>query len=574
MDAVRPRRRVRFGLFEVDQAAGELCRNGRKIRLPEQPLQILQILLERPGEVVSRDELRERIWPSDTFVDFDHGINNAIKRLREALGDTAETPHYVETLPRRGYRFIAELECAEKQFHSLVVLPLENLSRDPEQEYFADGLTEALITNLAKISALRVISRTTAMHYKGTRQPLPVIARELGVNAVIEGTVMRSAERVRISVQLIDARSDTHLWAESYERDLRDVLRLHAEVARAIANEIQIKLTPAEAMQLTPLRPVDPEIYDAYLRGRYYFNKRSPADLKKSIGYFQQAVEMDTAYAPAYAGLADATSRLGFWGCATSEEGCARAKSAAQKAVSLDDNLGDAHAALAFAMLHYDFAFDDAEHEARRATQLDPHSPVAAQTYACCLAAQGRMEQSIAEILRALQLDPLSLVLYWTAGAFMVQARQYERAIAQSRTGLELDSAFPPPHWTIALALTEMGDYRAAIEEAQMAVQCSNRLPFHLGALAYVLVRAGRRGDALAIVKELEEIASRQYVSSYWFCPIHLALGDLDLAMQYLDRSYQEHAPLLAYSKNVPWYDPIRSHPRFRAVMRQMKCPE
>src|SRR5947207_11765530 len=254
-------RLVRFGEFEIDERAGELRKEGIKVRLQEQPLQILQILLEHPGEVVTREELRKRVWPSDTFVDFDHGINNAIKRLREALGDTAETPRFIETLPRRGYRFIASLEAARpasSPIQSIAVLPLENLSRDPEQEYFADGMTEALITSLAKIGSLRVISRTTVMHYRGVRRPLPEIARELGVQAVVEGTVLRSGEKVRISVQLIETSSDTHLWAESYERDLRDILWLQSEISQAVAREIQAKLTPAEQERLTRTRSVSP----------------------------------------------------------------------------------------------------------------------------------------------------------------------------------------------------------------------------------------------------------------------------------------------------------------------------
>jgi len=296
--------RVCFGEFEMDEHAGELRKEGIKVHLQEQPLQILRILLEHPGEVVMREDLRKRVWPTDTFVDFDHGINNAIKRLREALGDTAETPRFVETLPRRGYRFIANLEptkvVAGARIQSVAVLPLENLSRDPEQEYFADGMTEALITSLAKISALRVISRTTVMHYKGVRRPLPEIAREIGVQVVVEGTVLRSGEKVRISVQLIETSSDTHLWAESYERDLRDILRLQSEISRAVAQEIQAKLTPAERERLTRSRSVSPEAYELYLRGRHYWNMRNAQGFTKGAEYFLKAISVDPNYAAAY----------------------------------------------------------------------------------------------------------------------------------------------------------------------------------------------------------------------------------------------------------------------------------
>src|SRR6266853_5273233 len=278
---------IRFGVYEVDVRAGELRKQGVKVKLQEQPLQVLQILLENPGEMVTREALQQRIWPCDTFVDFDHGLYNAIKRLREALGDSADTPHYVETLARRGYRFIGRLDPASTStpspIRSLAVLPLENLSHDPEQEYFAEGLTEALITTLAKIGELRVVSRTSAMHYRGVRRPLREIAQELGVDAVVEGTVLRAGGRVRITAQLIDAAKETHLWAESYERDLRDVLALQSEVAQAIAREIRVKLTPVDQARFAEARPVDPEAYEAYLKGLYHWNKRNKEDLKKGI---------------------------------------------------------------------------------------------------------------------------------------------------------------------------------------------------------------------------------------------------------------------------------------------------
>src|SRR6266853_5374406 len=259
---------VRFDIFELDADAGELRKQGTRMKLQEQPFQMLQVLLQRPGEIVTREELQQKIWPSDTFVDFDHGLYNAIKRLREALGDSAETPRFVETLSRRGYRFVGKIECDAPQMRSLAVLPLENLSRDPEQEYFAEGLTEALITALAKIGELRVVSRTSAMQYKGVHKPLREIARELEVDAIVEGTVLRADDRVRITAQLIDAAKETHLWAESYERDLRNVLALQSEVAQAIAREIRVKLTPVDQARFAHTHSVDPEAYEAYLQGR------------------------------------------------------------------------------------------------------------------------------------------------------------------------------------------------------------------------------------------------------------------------------------------------------------------
>ena len=274
---------VRFGVYEADLRAGELRKQGLRLRLPEQPFQLLAILLEHSGQVVTREELQKRLWPDGTFVDFEQGLNAAVKRLREVLGDSAESPRFIETLARRGYRFIESLTASPGRIESLAVLPLENLSRDPEQEYFAEGMTEALINSLAKIGALRVVSRTTAMHYKGVHRPLRELAQELHVDGIVEGTVQRSGERLRISAQLLHAPTDTHIWAESYDRDLRDVLALQSEVAQAIAREIRIKLTPVDQARFAEARPVDPEAYEAYLKGRYHWNRRSGEGLKKGL---------------------------------------------------------------------------------------------------------------------------------------------------------------------------------------------------------------------------------------------------------------------------------------------------
>src|SRR5438309_2759843 len=354
---------IRFAAFELDSRASELRKQGAKVKLQEQPFQILQVLLQRPGEVVTREELQQKIWPSDTFVDFDHGINNAIKRLREALGDAAETPHYIETLPRRGYRFIGKIECEALRMRSLAVLPLENLSHDPQQEYFAEGLTEALITTLAKIGELRVVSRTSAMLYKNVRKPLREIARELEVDAIVEGTVLLAGHRVRITAQLIDAAKETHLWAESYERDLRDVLALQSELAQAIARKVRVKIAPQEQALLAQPHPVDPEAYEAYLKGRYHWNRRSGEALPKAVQYFQQAIAKDPTFAAAYSGLADCLSVLGYWGLVPPDEGCGKAKGLAHKALEMDHSLAEAHASLAFATMFYDFDFVTAERE-------------------------------------------------------------------------------------------------------------------------------------------------------------------------------------------------------------------
>src|ERR1700757_2767530 len=462
--AVRKPGALAFADFELDTAAGELYRQGTKLRLQDQPLQMLLILLQRAGEIVTREELQQKVWPSDTFVDFDHGINNAIKRLREALGDTADTPRFVETLPRRGYRFIGKIEQDTPRFRSLVVLPLDNLSRDAEQEYFAEGLTEALITTLAKIGELRVVSRTSVMVYKGVRKPLREIARELEVEMVVEGTVMRAGRRVRITAQLIDASRESHLWAESYERDLRDVLALQSDLAQAIAREVQVKLTPQERAQFAQVYPVDPEAYEDYLKGRYYWNRRSREGLGKAVQCFQQAIARDPNFSAAYAGLADCLSTLSAWGFVSPDEGCGKAKVLAGKALEMDHSSADAHASLAFAGMWYDYDFSTAEREFERSIELDPRYATAHEWFGIYLGAvMGRFEEAYTEFQRAIRLDPLSSIISTMLGYIYYSAHRYDQAIEQYEKTLELDSGFALTYWGIALAYGFRSRHESAI---------------------------------------------------------------------------------------------------------------
>ena len=563
---------VRFGMFELDFRTGELRKQGTKIKLQDQPFQILQILLQRPGGTVSREELQQKIWPSDTFVDFDHGLYNAIKRLREALGDSAETPRFVETLSRRGYRFVGKIECDASQMRSLAVLPLENLSRDPEQEYFADGLTEALITSLAKISALRVISRTTAMHYKGAHLPLPEIARELGVEIVVEGSVLRFGERVRISVQLIEASSDTHLWAESYERDLRDVLQLQSEIARAVAREIRAKLTPGEQEQLAQARPVNPEAYEAYLKGRYYWDKRRPDTVKRGVDYFRLAIEKDPTYAAAYAGLADSAGTAGFWGFAPPAETYAQAKVAAQKSLEIEET-AEAHTSLGWALLHYDWDFAAAEKEFQRAIELNPNYATAHQWYGHYLGYSGQFDQCLEETSRALRLDPLSLIINTTyAGCFWFW-RQWDRAIEHCHKAMELDPSFVGLLWLLANVYEGKGMYAEAIRERQRAVDLSGGAPVFIAGLGGTYAAAGYKPEVLRIMRQLQELSKSQYVMSYWIALLHTSPEERDVAFRWLEKAYEERSATLVLIKVDPRLDFLRSDPRFDDLLRRMKLP-
>lgn len=526
-------RLVRFGVFEVDLRAGELRKSGVKIKLQEQPFQILALLLERPGEVVTREELQRKLWPADTFVDFEHSLNAAVKRLREALGDSAETPRFVETLPRRGYRFIYPVEGREPparrrrwvtalalvalpgmlavmfalnlgglrdrllgrpmpgEITSIAVLPLENLSGDPEQDYFTDGMTEMLITELSKIGALKVISRQSVMQFKGTDKPLPEIARELDVDAVVEGSALHIGERVRITVQLIEAATDRNLWADNYDRDVSDVLELHSEVAQAIARQIKIAVTPEEETRLASGRPLNPKAHEAYLRGRYHWNKRTEEGLKKSIEHFQQAVEMDRGYALAYAGLADAYVFLGGYQVFPPKEVNTKAKAAALKALELDDTLAEVHASLAIAKLS-EWDWLGAERELKRAIELNPSYATAHHWYAYYLETLGRFDEAVEEIQRARELDPLSLIIDITAGDIMFQrVGQYDKAIAHYRKTLELDPNFGMTHEWLGRAYAQKGMYEEAIAEYQRSVSLSGRSPRVMAGLGYTYAVAG-----------------------------------------------------------------------------------
>jgi len=564
---------MRFGAFEVDLRAGELRKHGIRIKLQDQPFHILQILLEHRGEVVTREELQRQIWPADTFVDFDRGLNNAVKRLREALGDSAENPRLIETLARRGYRFIGSLEVKPRGIESLAVLPLENLSGDPEQEYFADGLTEALITNLAKISALHVVSRTSAMKYKGVHKSLREIGRDLGVAGIVEGTVLRSGSQVRISVQLINASSDTHMWAESYDRDLRDILTLQSEVARTIAAEVQAKLKPREQEQLASVRPVNPEAYMAYLKGRFYWNKRTPGGLNRGTEHFQQAIERDPTYAAAYAGLADSAGIAGWWGFVTPEQGCGLAKEAARKSLEIEET-AEAHASLGWAMIHYDFDTLSAEREFQRAIELNPRYPSAHQWYAHLLGYMKRWDQSLQEATQALQLDPLSPIINVSYAGCFWYTHQWDRAIEHCRKALEFDPNSVSLRFMLANAYEGKGMHEEAICERIWGVEHTDGASAFLAELAGSYAAAGKQDEATRILKQLTEVSKGRYVPAYWVALVHAALKDTDEAFRWLDKAYRERSARLAFAKIDPRLDYLRSDPRYHDLLRRMKFPQ
>ena len=561
---------VRFGGFELNQEAGELRKDGTRIRLQDQPLQILRILLENPDKIITREELQKKIWPSDTFVDFDHGINNAIKRLREALGDTADTPRYVETLPRRGYRFVGRIERETPGFRSLAVLPLENLSHDPEQEYFAEGLTEALITTLAKIGELRVVSRTSSMLYKGVRKPLREIARELEVDTIVEGTVLRSGDRVRITAQLIDPVKETHLWAESYDRHLRDILDLQADVARAIAHEVQIKLTPQEQAHLAQAYPVDPDAYEAYLKGRYHWNKRSRDGHPKAVQYFQQAIVKDPSCATAYAGLADAVAIMGLWSLVPPEEGCGKARGLAVKALERDNSLAEAHTSLAWAALHYDYDFADAERGFERAIELNPRYATAHHWFGMSLGMMGRYEEGYTELKRAVRLEPHWSLVHFGLAFVHWCGRHYDQAIEACEEALEFDPNSVQALVWLGISYVDKMSCKPAIAVLKRAFELSQGAPVAAACLGEAYAMAGSSDEVHNI---LHELMGRRHVTAYFVSRIYAALGETDEALKWLEAGYREHGEWMVLLKVDARFDSLRDDPRFQDLMRRMNFP-
>lgn len=575
---------VRFGTFEVDLRTGELRKGGVKIKLHGQPFAVLAMLLERQDEVVTREELQEKLWTSDTFVDFEQGLNKAINKLREALGDDADNPRYIETLPRRGYRFVfpiaqpAAIQAAPTvstaplwrrplvglalamaalvvvgvlgsrfrqlvggkapttPIHSLAVLPLENLSDDPEQQYFADGMTDALITDLAKIHALRVISRNSIMLYKGNPKPTPKVARELNVDAVVEGTVTRSGDRVRITAQLIEARKDRHLWAETYEGNLRDVLSLQDQVARAIASEVKTTLTPQEQTILSNARPVDPAAHQAYLRGLYELHGTTPETEDKAISYFQQALSIDPNFAQAYSGLAVAYSHHESAHHDSPLEAMPKAKAAALKAIELDSTLADAHSSLGFLKLVFDWDWPGAERELRKALELNPNSPLAHVQYAeYLLLVPHHVDEGIQEFQRAYALDPLFPSAQGDLVWYLFESRRYAQSIDEAAKALENDSPF------LALSYAELGRRDEALAVADRAAT-STKIPFVLAQTASAYALAGQTSKAHALLDQVVQQAQQRYICGVNVACVYSALGDKEHAFEWLEKAYLQRS--------------------------------
>ncbi len=638
-----------FGPFCLDSAEHTLLRDGRPIPLRPKVFDILLVLVENRGHLVDKEQLMSSVW-TEQFVE-EGNINKNISMLRQALGESDSGHKFIETVPKRGYRFVADVRqvndnkdtglaidsrapsrvvSAEEdrssdsqQSHeyptspwgstqartqsfnrnwiaffvvpvllfaavlyvalirkwrpfvtpavtSIAVLPFQNLSGDSAQEYFVDGMTDALIGDLAKIGALRVISRTSAMHYKGSNKSLPEIAKELNVDVVVEGTVQRSGDRVHVRAQLIQAASDSHLWAADYDRDFRDVLDLQSEVARAIAGEVRIKITPAEQRLLVPKRTIAREAVDNYLQGRYFYNRRTEQDMRKAIGYFESAINADRNYAQAYAGLADCYNQLGtaMIGVMPPLEARRTAETAARKALEIDNEVAEAHTALGY-VNYFNWNWATAEEEFKRSIELNPNYASAHSQYAHHLVARERIDEALAEINRAQELDPLSLSISSSRGFILENARRYEEAIEQLRRVIAIDPNHYQANWTLGLTYLANGQIDQAIATSEKAVAVSGRAPAALGVLGLAYGVAGRKREANQILNELLQLQKQRYVTPMALSYVYIGLGNKDQAFAWLEKGYQERANHIAFFKVSPTVDPLRSDPRFIDLLRR-----
>lgn len=621
-----------FEGFELDLKRYELRRNGRVLKLEKIPMELLILLVSRDGELVSREEIVDKLWGKDVFVEAEHSVNTAVRKVRQTLGDDPENPRFVKTVIGKGYRFnatissphnIQELPSKElqsetarpallergfnprilwllfagaallllgivlggnvaklrdrllgkspsTQIGSLAVIPLENLSGDKTQEFFADGMTDELITDLAQNSNLRVISRTSVMRYKGTRKPLPEMAKELGVDAIIEGTMEKSGNRIRVRAQLIRASDDRHLWAESFERDLADVLGLESEVASSIARQVQMKLLsehpPAN-------RKINPAAYEAYLKGRYAWNRKGEAALQEGIQYFQQAIALDPTYAEAYSGVADSYTTLGYLSYLPPREAFPQARAAAEKALSLDGSLAEPHASLAYIHFYFDWNWTAAEAEFKKAIALNPNYATAHAYYCYFLMAMQRPEEARVEIERALQLDPLSLSINTDVGFQMVYSRRYDAAIQQLKKTLQMNPRFPLAHFWLGRSYQAKGMFEESMAEYQATDSALPNWVVTLAGIGNLQGLQKKDADARLTLAKLGAMAKNKYVTPYGVALVYAGMGNKGEAFRWLNKAFDDRANWLVWLRFDPRWDSLRDDPRYSEMIGRMGYP-
>jgi TolB-like protein/DNA-binding winged helix-turn-helix (wHTH) protein/Tfp pilus assembly protein PilF len=620
--------------FELDCGARQMRRSGRVLKVERIPMEVLLLLVQQRGQLVSREELVEKIWGKDVYLDTDNSINGAIRKIRQVLKDDPEQPRFIQTVTGKGYRFIApvivpvtgpnaEPEVAEapqsparqdsaawfsrrrvlgvsilaiailliaawgvyvrwfefpqRTLRSggrtmLAVLPFENLTGDAGQEYFSDGMTEEMITQLGSFDPeqLGVIARTSVMHYKHSREQLQQIARELGVQYVLEGSVRRDVGRIRITAQLIQVRDQTHLWARQYDRETKDLLVLQSEIAREISDEIQTALggrRPIAPILQPTLSPEAFEAYNLYLKGLYFWNKRTVEGFQEAIGYYHQAADKDPNYARAFAGLAATYALIASYSGTPTAEFASQARAAALRALQLDDKLPEAHAALALIVQNHDYDWQTADKEFRRAIELNPNYATGHHWYAEHLAWLGRFDEALRESERARQLDPLSLIIATDNGAILYYSRQYERAIAQFTAVRELDPGFPRTTMIFA-AYVQKGMFAEA--EADIEKHMPGDNPWHWSSLAYTYGRLGQKEKAEHELRKLLDLNQRHPVDPMVIVPAYIGMGKNDQAIVWMEKAYTQRSHGLTGLRADPAYDPLRADPGFQSLLQRV----
>ena len=629
--------RIAFDHFEVDLHSGELRKNGSRIRLQAQPFQLLVLLLVNAGQVVTREEICRDLWPTNTFVDFDHSLAAAVNKVRDALGDSADTPKYVETLPKRGYRFIVKVNSeppvvmfptetqeaeglaavvapkpgisstrtlvralaavlamaalgaavlfiwkivrerhvapSSPRIQSLAVLPLVNLSSDADQDYFADGMTDALTTDLGKISALRVISRTSAMQYKSSKKPLREIARELNVDALVEGTVARSGNHMRITANLVQASPEKHIWAESYESEVGDALAVQGKIAQEVARQVQVTLTQKERTLLAAARTVNSEAQDLYLRGLYIFATAETAESsERAVQYFQRAIEKDPNYAPAYSGLARVYAE---WipGKTRPHDLMPKAKEFALKALSLDNTLADAHSMLGTIELFYDWDWSAAEGEFKRTMELNANDVWAHEWHSRGLVTRGRTDEATAEAKLSIALDPSPLSGDYPIWVFIL-ARRYDLALERTQELFELAPNYVWAHYEVAQIYEQKGRAEEAAQEYLKADELFGMDPKRVAQLTEAIARSGAQGYWRRTLENYKESSKSNYVPSVLVAGACVRVGDKESAFQWLEKGFDERDDLMINLKVEPVFDAIRSDPRYQDLVRRVGIPQ
>ncbi len=528
--------RFRFGPYEADAGTGELCKYGLRVQVQEKSFEMLVCLLEHPGALVSREELVQRLWPEGVFVDFENGLNSAANRLRDVLRDQARHPRYIETLARRGYRFIAPVEQVSSGRLTLAVLPFENLNRDPEQDFVADAVSDALRMELGNVSSLRVISRQSVLRLKDTQKTLPEIAGELKAEVVVEGSALLVGGSVRITAQLVQAAPEQHLWAKAYACEMADLLTVQGQVVRDMALAVQVTLSPAEKTLLSRPRPVDPQAQVAYLKARHYMDRNSREGFQKSFQYLQMALEKDPSHAPALARLAEYFSLLGFWGHMPTRDAYPRAKELALRATVLDPGLSTAHWVLGWVSWLQDWDLRECETEIRRAIQLNPSDEGARVIHAVFLAVVGGDRKAIDEASLALELDPLSLDVNTAAAWIHLFLKDYDQALQQARAALDLFPDSLHAYYIIGCAEMGLSRFQQAVDAFEKAYAISAD-SFSIAYLGHAYARAGQMEAASSLRDRMLAMLRREYVSTRALVCLYAGLGERDLAFELLEKA-------------------------------------